>query len=214
MNTRFVGILLFIIVFACIATGIIVYPYLPAAVISHWDALGNPNGTMSTFWGVFLVPIIMFVLIGLWALLPKIDPIAPEFKDFRYIYDFFFFLVIAFLAYVYALVLGANLGWELNMTRMLLPALAAFILILGALLPHIKRNWFIGIRTPWTISSDFVWKKTHKLGGLLFQISGACILLGAFVPIRIALWLVIAPLIIAVLVTVVYSYVVFRSHPN
>lgn len=210
MSPRFVGTLLFIIVFACMLTGVLVYPNLPDVFISHWGVSGQANGSMSKFWGTFLLPTMMFVFIGLWALLPKIDPIAPGFKSFRYVYDFFWFLIISFLAYVYALTLGVNLGWQLNMTKALLPALAALIASLGILMPYLKRNWFIGIRTPWTISNDRVWEKTHKLGGNLFVASGAIIFLSTFLNSRLSVWLILVPLLGTTLISVVYSYLLFK----
>lgn len=209
MNSRFVGTLLSVIVLACVATGIIVYPHLQTVFVSHWNASGYPNGTMSKFWGVVFMPALMLIFIGVWALLPRIDPIVPGFRGFRRVYDFFFFMTISFLAYVYALTLGANLGWQFNMLTALLPALAIFIFTLGALLPYIPRNWFIGIRTPWTISNAAVWDKTHRLGRVLFEIAAACILAGTFVSRPVALWLTLVSLGAAVLVSVVYSYLLF-----
>lgn len=91
MNSRFVGTLLFIMVLACVVTGAIVYPELPGVFVSHWGVAGNPNGTMNKFWAVSILPVIMLILVGIWALLPHIDPIAPGFKGFRKVYDFFFF---------------------------------------------------------------------------------------------------------------------------
>lgn len=210
MKSSLVGTLIFIIVFACFATGIVVYPHLPAVLFSHWDAAGQANGTMSKFWGVFLLPIITLVFAGVWAFLPRLDPLAPNFKGFRYVYDFFFLIVVAFFAYVYALTLGANLGWQFNMTTMILPALAILIFILGALMPRLKRNWFIGIRTPWTISSDTVWDKTHKLGSTLFEVAALFILAGTFVPPRVSFWFIIIPILAAALISTVYSYILFR----
>ncbi|MFA6278717.1 MAG: SdpI family protein [Candidatus Paceibacterota bacterium] len=209
MSPRFVGTLLLIIILACIATGVIVYPNLSATLISHWDAAGRANGTMGKFWGTFLLPLMMLAFSGLWSFLPRIDPIAPGFKSFRYVYDFFFFLLIAFLAYVYALSLGANLGWQFNMLTMTLPALALFILILGALMPYMKRNWFIGIRTPWTISDDIVWDKTHRLGGTLFEVAALFIFAGIFVSPKVATWFILIPIIAATLISIIYSYVIF-----
>ncbi len=200
-----------VILLACVATGALVYPTLPAMVASHWGAGGQVNGTMSKLWGVALLPIIMLVCIILWAVVPKIDPLAPSMKGFRYVYDFIFFLIVAFFAYVYALTLLANLGIHFNMTTALLPALAALIAILGALLPRLKRNWFVGIRTPWTISSDRVWNKTHLLGRTLFEVAALCILAAAFTPPPLALALSIIPLLAAVIICVAYSYIVFRQ---
>jgi uncharacterized membrane protein len=211
MNPRFVGTLMIILAIACFAAGIIVYPYLPATIVSHWSASGIANGTMGKFWGTFMLPIIMLVLIGLWSLLPVIDPLAPGFKGFRYIYDFIFFLAVAFLAYVYALTLGANTGLGIDVSTMLLPALAVLIFSLGALLPHTKRNWFVGIRTPWTISSDVVWKRTHRLGGALFEISGLIILAATFFPHAAEFWFILLPVMLSAVISVVYSYLLYRK---
>ena len=210
MTPKFIGAMLFVITFACLVTGVLVYPALSIQMISHWNAAGHANGMIGKFWGVFLLPIVMLVFVGLWAILPRIDPIARGFKGFRYAYDFLWFLIIAFLAYVYALSLGANLGWQFNMSTAIMPMLAVLIFCLGALMPSLKRNWFVGIRTPWTISSDAVWNKTHRLGGVLFEIAGVFILVGSFVSPRIALWLIVIPILAAALVSAIYSYVLFK----
>ncbi len=212
MNPRFVGTLMFVIIIACLVAGAVVYPYLPATFVSHWGIHGEANGTMDRSWGVLAIPIIMLVLVGLWALLPRIDPIAPGFKGFRYVYDFIFFLIISFFAYAYALMLGINAGLRFNMLAMILPALAALIFILGVLLPYLKRNWFVGIRTPWTISSDAVWEKTQRLGGALFEVVALFIMVAAFTTTRaVILWLIVVPSLLAAVISVVYSYFLYHG---
>jgi len=212
MNPRVVGAMLLVMVAACFTTGAIVYPILPSHFVSHWNAGGQANGTISAFAGAFLLPLIMLAAVIFWAILPFIDPIAPGFKGFRYVYDFIIFLMIAFMAYIYALTLGANLGWRLAMPTLILLPLAAFMFILGALLPYIKRNWFVGIRTPWTISNDIAWNKTHRFGRVLFEISAAFILIAAFVPKTLTLWFIFVPLIGATLAIFIYSYFVYIAN--
>lgn len=204
--------MMLVIILACFVTGMIMYSSLPTMFVSHWNAQGVANGTMGKFWGVFIMPIIMLLLMGLWLLLPRVDPVAPEFKGFRYVYDFIFFLVIAFIAYVYAIMLGINGGLHLDLLQMILPALAAFMFILGALLPHLKRNWFVGIRTPWTISNDVVWRKTHRLGSVLFEAAAGFILAAAYLPRAATIWFILVPVLSAALISVVYSYFLYRKH--
>ena len=211
MNPWVVGGLMVIVVFACIVAGVIAYPMLPDLVVSHWNAVGEANGVMGRFWGVFMMPLIMTALVGVWALLPVIDPITPGFKGFRHIYDFSFFLIIAFFAYVYALILGVNLGLEFSVFKMSMPAYAILTFVIGALMPRFKRNWFFGIRTPWTIPSDDIWNKTHRLGSWLFMIAGLFIFAGTFVSPEVALWFMLVPLLSSVLICVVYSYMLFRA---
>jgi uncharacterized membrane protein len=200
---------------ACLIAGAIVYPHLPSLVVSHWNAHGLPDGSMTRLWGILALPLIMLVLIGLWAVLPALDP-SGGIKRFRYIYDFFWFIIIAFFAYVYALSLWSNLGMHVDFLRALIPALALLFFILGSLMPYTKRNWYFGIRTPWTLSSDRVWDKTHEFGGHLIQIAALLILIGTFTQPVITVWLIAGPLVLAALISVVYSYFIYKSeerHP-
>ena len=148
VNPRVSGILLGILVVATFATGIIVYPYLPAQVAGHWNAAGAVTNTLPRFWGAFTLPLIMLVLWGLWALLPRIDPISPGFKGFRYVYDFFWIIVTAYFAYAYALTLEKYFGWSGNIYPDIAPGLAVIYIVAGALMPRIKRNWFFAIAPP------------------------------------------------------------------
>ncbi len=214
MRPKFAGLFILIIILSCFATGIIIYPNLPVIMISHWNAAGNANAFIGKFWGVFLIPALMLVLSGLWLILPIIDPLVPGYKDFKYSYDFLFFILISFFAYAYSLMLGANLGWQINMIKDITPAVAALFFTIGALLPKIKRNWFVGIRTPWTISSDMVWEKTNSLGSILFEISAIISLMGTFINGKAYIWLVIAPMLISALVCVIYSYIIFHRIGN
>lgn len=211
MNTRFTGTCIGIMAIGMLVTGAIVYPHLPLTLASHWDVSGQVNGTMSRFWGTFLLPIMAIVLWGLWALLPRIDPIAKGFNGFRYVYDFFWVILTAFFAYVYALSLGANLGLVTNMSTAIIPAVGVLIFSLGALLPRVKRNWFFGIRTPWTLSSDAVWDKTHRFASPLFMIAGLATLLALLDPTKVvALWLMFTLIALAAIISVVYSYVLSK----
>ena len=96
------------------------------------------------------------------------------------------------------------------MTQMLAPAFGVLFYYVGILTQNAKRNWFIGIRTPWTLSNEEVWDKTHKFGSKLFKISGIIAFLGLILP-DFAIWLMIVPVIITAACTVIYSYVEYRE---
>lgn len=210
MNPKISGILIGVIVLATFVTGALVYPHLPMSLVSHWGAHGEANGHMPRLLGTFLLPIIMLILWGIWALLPAIDPIAKGFPGFRHIYDFFWILLTAFLAYMYAFTLFANLGQPINMLAVLAPGLAVLFITLGTLLPRVKRNWFFGVRTPWSLSSDVVWDKTQEFGGKLLVIAGILILVGAFTNPGWSLAFVIWPIVLAAVTSVVYSYLAYK----
>lgn len=198
------------IVLMSFALGIYLYPSMPDTMASHWNAAGEVDGYMSKFWGVFFMPILSAGLYLLFLAVPKIDPMKANIEKFRKYYDGFVVLIIAFLFYIYLLTVYWNLGARLNMTLAVLPATGVLFYYAGILIKHAKRNWFIGIRTPWTLSSDSVWDKTHKLGGKLFKIAGVLALLGIFFG-KYAVWLVLAPVLLFSAYLFVYSYLEWKK---
>jgi uncharacterized membrane protein len=207
---RISKIISILIIAASFAVSIYFYPLLPAKIASHWNAQGQVNGYMDKFWGLFLMPAISVLLLLLFLAIPKIDPLKENIAQFRKHFDWFIVLIISFLFYIHLLSILWNMGIIFDFTRALVPALGILIYSIGIIMENAKRNWFIGIRTPWTLSNEKVWDKTHKLGGTLFKISGIISLLGLFFP-KIAIILLIAPIITTVVIAVVYSYFAFRG---
>jgi uncharacterized membrane protein len=119
--------------------------------------------------------------------------------------------VILFLLYVHLLTLLWNVGYRLAIDRALPPALGLLFLLIAYLLRHARRNWFIGIRTPWTLSSDRVWEQTHRLGAVLFALCGLLSLLGAFFGGPSALFLTLTPLLLSTMFLIVYSWWLYRQ---
>jgi uncharacterized membrane protein len=117
---------------------------------------------------------------------------------------------MAFLFYLYLITILWNFGFNFNMIQLLVPAFAVLFYYSGVLIEKAKRNWFIGIRTPWTMSSDKVWDKTHKLGGKLFKISGIISLLGLLSE-DYAIYAIILPIISFTAYLFVYSYFEYKK---
>ena len=198
------------IVLLSILIGIVLYPSMPELMASHWDAAGQVNGYMPKFWGLFLMPIISVIILGLFIAIPTIDPLAKNIKKFRKQFDMFVLLMIMFMLYIYLLTIGWNFGVRFGMTQALAPALALLFYYTGAMVEESKRNWFIGIRTPWTMSSDRVWNVTNRLGGKLMKAAGVVALFGVVFP-DFAFTLILAPVIAFAIFSVVYSYVIFKK---
>ena len=190
--------------------GLYIYPQMPEKMASHWNFKGEVDGYISRFWGLFLMPFISVVLFLLFLLIPKIDPLKANIEKFRKYFDGFVVLIILFLFYLYLLTIFWNFGVKFSMNQVLPPAFGILFFYCGILIEKAKRNWFIGIRTPWTMSSEKVWEKTHKIGGRLFKISGIIALLGIFFP-GLALFFVLIPVIFVVIYTVIYSYFEYRK---
>jgi uncharacterized membrane protein len=203
-------ILILFLVIVSFAVGIYIYPQMPEQMASHWGIEGQVNGYMFKFWGVFLMPIISLAMAFLFILLPRIDPLKKNIDQFRKYFDRFIILLFLFLLYIYGLTIYWNLGKVFDMGTLMVPALAILFYYCGVLMKNSKRNFHIGIRTPWTLSSDVVWDKTHKIGAKLFKASGAICLLGLIWP-KAAMWFVLVPVIFSTLFVFVYSYLEYKK---
>jgi uncharacterized membrane protein len=198
-----VGILAF-------ATGAFMEPHLPAMVASHWDAAGQVNGYLSRAWGAFTFPAIIVFVIALFLAVPRMDPKRNNIAKFRDYFDCLTITLAVVLYYFYALTLLWNLGYPIDMMRWFIPAFALLFYVIGIVLPHTTLNFTIGIRTPWTILSETVWRKTHAAGGIAFKISAVITLAGVLWP-SLALWFLLVPIIASAVGLFVYSYVLYEG---
>jgi uncharacterized membrane protein len=193
------------IIVASFALGIYFYPQLPSEVASHWDINGQVNGYMPKFWGVFFVPLLTVALLALFTVIPKIDPMKENIKKFRGYFDNFLIIIVLFLFYTHVLTILWNIGITFDLLQLIIPPIGILLYYAGVMMENSKRNWSIGIRTPWTISDDRVWDKTNRLGGKVFKASGAIAMFGALMPMY-AIYLMIFPVMLGSAYTVAYSY--------
>jgi uncharacterized membrane protein len=207
---RIITIAILAVVLASFAVGLYFYPQMPEDMAAHWNVGNHVDGYMPRFWGVFLMPIISAGMFLLFMMIPAIDPMKRNIAKFRKYYDRFVFILLAFLLYIYLLTVFWNVGGRFSMIQLMAPAFGILFYYAGVLTENAKTNWFVGIRTPWTLSSRKVWEKTHKLGGKLFKIAGMMAILGTFFP-DYAILLVLAPVIFVAAFTIVYSYVEYRK---
>jgi len=199
-----------IIILLAFLEGIYYYPKFPAEIASHWGQYGEVNGYMSKFWGLFLLPIIILALYVMFVLIPSIDPKKQNILKFKKHFDYLIYAILIFMFYINSLTIYWNLGHTFNMIVAMVPAMALLFFFVGVLLSNAEPNWFIGIRTPWTLSNDVVWKKTHQLGGVLYKISALISLLGLLWQ-SYAFFILIGPIILSSLYLVVYSYFEYRK---
>lgn len=212
MNTKTtVGIVLSLIAIAAVA-GLVLWNQLPDQMASHWGVDDQVNGYMSKFWGVFLMPLVTLGLFGLFMLVPSIDPQKANIAGFRETFNLFIVFLTVFMLYIHALTLVWNLGYaNFKISAAILPLVGVLLIGIGFLLKKAKRNFFIGIRTPWTLSSDSVWDKTHQTGSWLFMLSGALACAGSLFGGTAALWLLLVPLFSSIVFLTIYSYILYRQ---
>lgn len=207
MNKRWLGL---IFVFASVLFSSFVYNELPARVATHFDASGQPNGWSSRAVAAYLIPLVNLLFVGIANVIPKVLPRRENFVRFEDTYWFIMNVIIAFLCAMNVVVLGRALGWPVNITTFVLLGIGGMFMIMGNVMPRIRSNWIMGIRTPWTLDSDSVWRATHRVGGRTFVIGGLVTMIAAFLPARLQPVVAIVALVIAGFIPVVYSYFAWR----
>jgi uncharacterized membrane protein len=203
-------IIVFVILAITIIASLYIYPLMPETMASHWGVDGEVNGYMSKIWGVFLLPILMIVFTLLFFFIPNIDPEKKNIKKFEEDFGMFVIAFDIFMIYVYSLTIIWNMGYVFGMTQAMMPGLAFLFYFVGVLMGKAKKNYMIGIRTPWTLADEGVWDKTHKRGECLFKVIAIFCLLGAFFP-NYAFILFFFPFIISIIYLCLYSYIEFKK---
>lgn len=184
-------------------------PDLPNELVTRWDAAGDPAATMDKTVGLALIPVLSMGLLGVFWVIPKIDPLRENIQSFRVYYDWFVVLFAGFMSAVQTGIVAYNLGYEFDFTVLVLVGVAGLFYYVGVLLEAAERNWFIGIRTPWTLSSDEVWDRTHAIGARLFKLAAVLALVGVFFD-SYGVWFIVVPAVLTAVGTIVYSYVVYE----
>lgn len=197
------------IVVAMFAASFALGPRLPETMVTHWNAAGTPDGTMPKFWGQVTLPAITAGVLAMTFLAPKIDPKRKNIESFRGVYNDFVVVLTAFLALVHGVALAINLGYDVSINAVIYGGVGLLFVYIGTVLRKARQNWVLGIRTPWTLSDERVWDRTHEVGSWLFIASGLLALVGAFAG-RYAIYLVIGPVFLSALALVAYSYYLYE----
>ncbi len=210
MSNKVTYIISFGLTMILILGGLALIPQLPEQVPSHWNELGQVDGYSGKWSAILLMPAIMMGIILLMIAIPSIDPKRANIALFRPQYNIFIVCIVIFFSYLHILTLLAGFGKRIDMNHMLIPAIGLLYIVIGGIIRVAKRNYMIGIRTPWTLNSDYVWEKTHQVGGIAFIVAGIICFLGFLVP-DVAFLFMIIPILAATLGITVYSYVLWRQ---
>lgn len=203
------------LVIVAIILGCYFYSVFPERVPIHWNFKGEVDNYGSRFIGAFIGPIVLAGLYLLFVLIPLIDPRKEKYEQFAKIYKLFRLLIMLTMFGVF-LIASLNASGNNVRVEVWVPAIIGLMfLIMGNYFGKIKPNWFMGIRTPWTLSSDEVWNKTHRLGGKLFMLFGLLMLLTPLLPFKESFWwTLLLPVLIVALVPMIYSYILFKKNKN
>lgn len=168
------------------AASILAYPRLPDRVPTHWNIHGQVDAYGSRWIVTFLIPGMLIALWGLLRVLPRIDPRRENYASMQGTYDLVVNVTLTLLAVVHFVVLGAVMGAPISIGRVVPAIIGGALVIIGKVLPRARPNWWFGIRTPWTLSNDRVWERTHHVGGYVMMVVGVLAILASVLDLTIA----------------------------
>ena len=187
----------------------------------HWNAQGQADGFGSrTMVGLNLLifPLMTIFMAGLFYALPKIEPLRQNLEDSRRAYHTVWMLTVGFMVLVGALIAfaytspdGAMIG---SSPRIVVASISLLFIGIGNVLSKVRQNFMLGIRTPWTLSSELSWEKTHRLGARAFVLAGLVSIISALLMPQIAFVVMTVSIIAVVLFSLIYSYVIWKSDPD
>ncbi|MDN5358294.1 MAG: hypothetical protein PWP76_137 [Candidatus Diapherotrites archaeon] len=209
MQSRDALLLAEFIIFLSLLLSAYYYAALPSKIVTHWGINREPNGWMNRnaiLWFPVAYAVLVFIVWGL----PFIDPLRRNVEKFRKVYDWFVVGLAVFLAVVQVFVLGYNLGWFSDVTIPILILVSVLMIGAGYIMYVSEPNWFVGFRTPWTLSSPEVWKRVNRAAGILFAAFGVAMLITAFISAKFFMYLILA-LLAAIVVLWIWSYVLYQK---
>lgn len=204
-GTRIVS-LIFVVMMVGVAAWI--YPHLPAQTAIHWDEHGVANGWAPRFWAAAFPVLLMAGLALLFAILPVISPRKFEIAPFTRVYGIIVLATLAFLLVVGTVALLAGAGYHVSVELVAPIAVGALLMVIGNFMGKFRKNFFVGIRTPWTLTSDVVWERTHRLAGWLFVLAGLVWIAGGLLHASPVVLVVAA--LAAGFIPAIYSYFLYR----
>ncbi len=200
--------LLIIITLIPIVIMAIYWELLPNNLPVQWGISGTPNDYAPKYvWPLILAGTYLLLLF-----LPKLDPRSHNYNRFSSSYYIIRLFIQLFSAGACTLALLESLNWPLDTGHLIMMGSLLMISIIGNYMTTLKPNWFIGIRTPWTLEDDKVWRKTHKLGGYLWFWGGLLALIIAIISPQVTYPVVIGLLFVISVIPIIYSFILYRQY--
>ena len=201
-----------VIIAAMFALAAIVWRGAPDSLPVHWGLSGAPDRYGNKVEALLMPPLLALGVYMLMLVVPRLDPGRANYANFRSAYTLIRYAVLLVIAafYVVTLLVGVA-SWQFDMGR-IAPAIIGIVFVaLGSVMGKLRPNWFVGIRTPWTLSSKRAWSKTHRLGGWLFVALGVMFMVGALSTSPVLRVMPLVAVAVVVLVLFAYSYVQWRN---
>jgi uncharacterized membrane protein len=195
-------------ILAAFAFAAAMYNSLPESVPTHWNDHGIVNGYTPKPWGVFILPLMMLGVYVMFLIVPSISPSGFRINRFIGVYWILCTVTLGFLLIITIFALLKAQGTSVPLNRVVNAGIGVLIIVIGNFLGKVTKNFFVGIRTPWTLSSDEVWLRTHRFAGWSFVIAGFVVLIAAALGYGRS-WVAFI-IIAAAVMSIIYSAVIYK----
>ncbi|MCI0517906.1 MAG: SdpI family protein, partial [Woeseiaceae bacterium] len=209
MKPVFADLVSLVLIALTVALTLAWYPQLPDPMPIHWNAAGEVDGYMPKAWGVAMLPATAAFMFLVMKLVLLLSPKQHKTDELLRMTALFQVLLTGFMCTIAVLVLLESMGHDTMLDRVIFGGIGLILVVVGATIGKVRKNFFLGIRTPWTMWSDEVWDRTHRLGGKLFMLAGLLLFINAFV--RLDLRLTLPVVVVLMLIPVVYSWIIYRG---
>lgn len=203
--------LLIAIILGSMIFGAVNYGSLPEQVPSHWNFQGEVDGYSSRLWGAFGIPLLNAALFVAFLFIPRLDPRKEKYSLFTGPYKAFRLVLHLFFAALHVLVISAAKGAAVNFNLLMPMGIGILFITIGNYLGKVQWNYFMGIKTPWTLENETVWRKTHRMAGPLWVAAGLASFASALIDGEIGPIIFFASLAIATVVPMVYSFIIYKK---
>lgn len=202
---------LWILMAGLLLSAVLIYPYLPEQVPGHWNIHGQVDAWYPRSFGTFLAPLLTIVIYLLMLFLPILDPRRDNYQRFSSAYTFLRWSLVIFFMLLYAATVLSALGYSVNIALMVKALVAVLFIIIGNFMGQFRHNYFVGIKTPWTLANEEVWQRTHRMGGRLWVAGGFVCLAMALFQANWSAYIFFASIMVIAIVPIIYSYIIFAQ---
>jgi uncharacterized membrane protein len=202
---------LWLLMAGLLAAAVLVYPHLPSQVPGHWNINGEVDKYYPRAFGAFFPPLLTIAIYLLMLVTPVLDPRRDNYVRFSGAYTFLRWGLVLFFTVLYGATIMTALGYDIDISLLIKVMVAILFLVIGNFMGQFRHNYFVGIKTPWTLNSEEVWQRTHRLGAKIW-VAGSLVCL-AMAPIKApwSAWVFFAAILVMAIVPIIYSYLIYRD---